>query len=181
MSDKQHLLTDLVGLASDASAIALNAAKTSFDAVQVFELGRGLITGSLNEIRIDISDLQQKHPQLAEEYITLRDQLNVPPVSTERYMNQRYKASQDLEKKIQQIRQLPDFDRFLLASSEDELKAAAEYDPIVIINVSDYRCDALIIEKIQIRTLLLSHLSIDDIHDRITESTESLAKPEILK
>ena len=96
-------------------------------------------------------------------------------------MNQRYKASQNLEKKIQQIRQLPNFDRFLLAPSEDELKAAAEYGPIVIINVSDYRCDVLIIEKIQIRSLRLSHLNINDVQDRTTESTESLAKPEILE
>ena len=76
---------------------------------------------------------------------------------------------------------MPDFDRFLLAPSEDELKGAAEYDPIVIINVSNHRCDAIIIEKTQIRTLLLSHLNISDIHDRIAESTESLAEPEILK
>lgn len=87
MSDKQYLLIDLVGLASDASAITLNAMQTSFDAVQAFELGRGLITGSLNEIRIDISDLQQKYPQVAEEYVTLRDQLDVPSASTERHMN----------------------------------------------------------------------------------------------
>ena len=99
-SDKQYLLTDLIGLASDASAIALNATKTSFDAVQAFELGRGLIMKSLNEIRIDIFDLQQKHPQLAEEYVTLRDQLNVPSISTKRHMNQRYKASQDFKKKF---------------------------------------------------------------------------------
>lgn len=76
---------------------------------------------------------------------------------------------------------MPDFNRFLLAPSEDELKATAEYGPIVIINVSDYRCDALIIEKIQIRALRLPHLHTSDIRDRTTESTESLAKPEILE
>lgn len=32
-SDKQHLLTEVVNLASNASAIALSAAKTPFDAV----------------------------------------------------------------------------------------------------------------------------------------------------
>ena len=72
-SDKQYLLREIIDLASVASAIALNAAKTPFDAVQTLELGRGVITGSINELRADISDLQQKHPQLAEEYITLRD------------------------------------------------------------------------------------------------------------
>jgi hypothetical protein len=53
---------------------------------------------------------------------------------------------------------LPGFDRFLLAPSEDELKTAADCGPIIIINVSDYRCDALIIEKSQLRTLGLPRL-----------------------
>ena len=60
ISDKQYLLTDLVGLASDAAAVALNAARTPFDAIQVLELGREVITGSLNEMRVDVSELQQK-------------------------------------------------------------------------------------------------------------------------
>lgn len=108
-SDKQYVLTNLVELAFNASAIVLNAVKTSFDAVQVLELGRELITGFLNELRTDVFDLQQKHSKLAEEYITLRDQLESPTVSTERhinqlyndnqqrYINRRYNASQELE------------------------------------------------------------------------------------
>lgn len=49
-SDKQDLLIRAVDLASDATAMALNAAKTPFDAVQVLELSRGVIAGSLNEM-----------------------------------------------------------------------------------------------------------------------------------
>ncbi|KAF7502933.1 hypothetical protein GJ744_004809 [Endocarpon pusillum] len=177
-SDKQHLLREVVDLASDASAITLSAAKTPFDAVQALELGRGVIAGSLNEVRADISDLQQKHPQLVEEYITLRGQLDAPTTSMQRQVDQRYNASQKLERMIQQIRRLPDFDRFLLAPSEDELKAAAQGGPVVIINVSDYRCDALIIEKTQIRALRLPHLHTSDIRDR---TTGSLTEPEILE
>jgi hypothetical protein len=56
-------------LASNAAATVLNAAKMPFDAMQLLELGREVIAGSLNEIRADISELQQRHPQLAEEYI----------------------------------------------------------------------------------------------------------------
>jgi len=176
-SDKQDLLIGVVGLASDATAMALNAAKTPFDAVQVLELGRGVIAGSLNEMRADMSDLQQKHPQLAEEYVTFRDQLDAP-TSKQRQVNQRYNASRGLERVIQQIRRLPGLDRFLLAPSEDELKTTSEYGPIVIINVSDYRCDALIIEKIQILALRLPHLHASDIRDRMAKP---LAEPGILE
>jgi CHAT domain-containing protein len=165
-------------LASDAGAIALNAAKTPFEAIEVLELGRGVIVGSLNEMRADISELQQKHPQLGEEYINLRDHLDAPKTLTQRQVNQRYKAGQELEKQIQTIRTLPGFDRFLLAPSEDELKAAAKYGPIVIINVSDYRCDAFIIEDSRLWALQLPRLHSTDLRDRIKTS---LADPTLLE
>jgi len=177
-SDKQYLLTQIINLASIASAMALNAAKTPFDALQALELGRGVITGSIHELRADIFDLQQKHPQLAEEYVTLQDQLDSSAILTQREVNQRYTTGQELERVIEQIQRLPGFDRFLRAKSEDELKTAAECGPIVIINISDYRCDALIIEKTQIQALPLSHLHVSDIRAR---ATETLAEPEVLE
>ena len=177
-SDKQDLLTEVVNLASDAAATALNAAKTSFDAIQALELGRGVITGSLNEMRVDMSDLQQKHPQLAKEFIDLQDQFNAPMASTQHRASQRYDSSQKLNQTIHRIRQLPDFERFLLAPSEDELKTAAKSGPIIVVNVSSYRCDALIIEKTQIRALRLPHLHASGIRDR---TTKSLGNPKTLE
>ena len=177
-SDKQHLLTDLVGLASDAAATALNAARIPFDAIQLLELGRGVITGSLNEMRLDIFELQQKHPQYAKKYIHLRDQFDTPKTSTQFQVDQRHKTAYEFEKLVQEIRTLHGFDRFLLAPSEDELKTAAKYGPIVIINVSDHRCDAMIIENHQIRVLRLSRLHSNDIRDRIKNN---LADLEILE
>ena len=79
---------------------------------------------------------------------------------------------------IQQIRRLFDFNRFLLASFEHELKTVAEHNLIVIINANDYRCDAIIIQIDQIRALSLSHLCITDIWTRINKS---LAKSNTLE
>ena len=137
-----------------------------------------MIKRSMNELRADTFDLQQKHPQLAKEYVSLRDQLDSPATLTQREVDQRYTASQEFERVIQQIRRLPGFDRFLCAPSEDDMKTAAIYGPIVIINVSDYRCDALIIEKIRIQALRLPCLYAGDIRDRMTRS---LGEPEILE
>ena len=72
---------------------------------------------------------------------------------------------------------MPDFNRFLQALSEDELKTAIEYSPIVIVNVSHYRCNALIIKKTQIQALPLPYLHASNIQDR---AIEALGKPEIL-
>ncbi|KAK3995912.1 CHAT domain-containing protein [Cladorrhinum sp. PSN332] len=184
-SDKQRLLTEVSGLASSAAAVALMADKTPYEAMRLLGLGRGLILGSLNEMRADISDLLQKHPQLAEQYIKLRNQLNIPrrqvgqfdtPTVETRQGNQRYDAGQKLERLIGTIRSLPDFDRFLMAPTEDELKGAAASGPIVTINVSDYRCDALIIKTHGLRSVPLPHLNMSDIETY----TAALVKPDSL-
>lgn len=192
-SDKQHLLTDMVGLASDAAAVALMAEKSPHEAIQLLELGRGVIIGSLDELRTDASDLQQQHPQLAEEYIKLRDQLDAPtglthqvdpltsPTALARQVNRRHDAGQKLEQTIQAIQTLPGFDRFLLAPSEAQLKAAAALGPIVIINVSDYRCDALILEESKLRTLHLPRLHSSDIRARAAALESRLIAAELLE
>ncbi|KAH8888060.1 TPR domain-containing protein [Thozetella sp. PMI_491] len=177
-SDKQHLLTDVVGLASDAAAFALMAGNGPYEAIRLLELGRGVITGSLNELRADLSNLQREHPTLAQEYLDLRNQLDTqaaPAHQTEdsngipiwaSQADQRFHASQKLETTIQTIRSQRGFDRFLMASSEDELKAAAVSGAIVIINASDYRCDALTIEKCRLGTLSLPRLRVSDLQAR---------------
>jgi tetratricopeptide (TPR) repeat protein len=177
-SDKQRLLVRIYGLASDAAAAALNSKKTPFDAIQLLELGRGVIAESFNEIRADISELRQKYPQFAQEYIDLRDQLNISENPIQCQVDQLYNIGLQLEKMIQRIRVLPGFERFFLAPSEDELKSAAEYGPIVVINISIHRCDALIIESSGLQSLELPRLHTSDIRDRITEN---LAAPKILE
>ncbi|EFY88848.1 TPR Domain containing protein [Metarhizium acridum CQMa 102] len=186
-SDKQYLLTvtEVSGLASNAAAIALTMGKSPYEAVQLLELGRGVIIGSLNEMRADISELVQKHAQLAEEYVELRDQLNTStrPVdqlglgtAARLQVSRRHGAGQKLDKTIQAIRKLPGFDRFLMAPSEDELKEAAASGPVVIVNASFHRTDALIIEKHQIRSIKLLHVS-----DLVIENrAAALAEPESL-
>ena len=173
------MLAEVVGFASDGAAVALIAGKPTYEAVKFLELGRGIILGTLSELRTDISDLQHDHPQFAEEYIELRNQLDLPissacevvqvgvlTASTLR-SDQRYSAGRKIEKLIENIRKLPGFDRFLLPPSENELKANAAKGPIVVINVSAYRCDALLVDKDEIRTLRLPRLHAGDIRDRV--------------
>jgi len=115
------------------------------------------------------------------EYLTieiLTQRQVTPETLTQRQVDQRYNAGQKLEETVQTIRTLPGFVRFLLAPPEDELRAAAEYGSIVVINVSTYRCDALIIENSRIRSLELTRLHISDIQDR---TIEDLADPKTLK
>lgn len=78
---------------------------------------------------------------------------------------------------IEEIRYLPGFDRFLLAPTEDEMKAAAADGPIVVVSVSRYGCNALIIKETLIQSMQLPRLQYDDVRSRV----ETLAKPESLE
>ncbi|CAG9952286.1 unnamed protein product [Clonostachys rosea f. rosea IK726] len=166
VSDKQNLVTALDDFSLEAAAVATMAGQAPYEAIRLIELGRGLTLGSLGEMRTDVSQLQDKFPELWSRYEELRDQLAMPAVFGQFEENQRLEASSQLDKTIQEIRGLPGFDRFLLAPSDDDLKKAAAHGPIVIINVHDYRCDALIIENHEIRSLALTDLQHSDIQTR---------------
>ncbi|CAI6091411.1 unnamed protein product [Clonostachys chloroleuca] len=164
-SDKQNLLAEVADIASDAAALALKTGKSPYEAIRLLEIGRGVLGGSLRELRTDISKLQVKNPRLAEEYRINRDQLEALTSSADRF-NQRYEAGQNIERKIRAIRQLPQFSQFMMGPSEDEMKALAVMGPIVIINVSYYGCHALIVEKNGIQTLKLPGLRRDGLRFR---------------
>jgi hypothetical protein len=59
-SDKQNLLAEVADIASDAAALALKTGKPPYEAIRLLELGRGVLDGSLRELRMDISKLQVK-------------------------------------------------------------------------------------------------------------------------
>jgi tetratricopeptide (TPR) repeat protein len=178
-TDKQHMLGQFAGLASMAAATSLNAGKEAHHALEPLELGRGIIAGLLFEMRTDISDLEQQHPKLAEEFEFLRDKLDSPTSNTgllksadnmlppESQINRRREAGQKFDEVLAKIRAQPGFHNFLLAPTADELMAAADSGSIVTINVSPYRCDAFIIERHQIRVLELPDLSVKEIEEKV--------------
>ncbi|KAI0804900.1 CHAT domain-containing protein [Xylaria sp. FL0064] len=180
-TDKQHMLVDFAGLASAATATALNAGKDAHNALQLLELGRGVITSLLIETRGNISNLKQKHPRLAKEFISLRDEIDSPGSdlsfssstnkvsSWESLSRRRREAVQELDELRLRIRAQPGFKNFHLPPPIDDLKAAAHPDPIIIINLSPYRCDAFVIECHQVRVLGLPNLTLEEVHRYVDE------------
>ncbi|RYP20115.1 hypothetical protein DL765_002957 [Monosporascus sp. GIB2] len=176
-TDKQHMLADFAGLASMAAATALNSGKEAYHALQLLELGRDVIAGLLMEIRSDVSDLQQQHPNLANEFISLRDELDTPadrisPISTddalswESQAKRRRNADQKFSELITKIRAQPGFHNFLLPPTAEELMAAADPDPIIVVNLSSYRCDAFLIRRDWIKVLELPGLTLGEVQER---------------
>jgi hypothetical protein len=181
-----------VGLASDAASVALNAQKGAVVALGLLEHGRGVLAASLEEVRVDTLDLQEAYPALATRFVQLRDILGKPSTRNEfltttnpttsgqAQARQRYNADRELDKLIIEIRKQPGFDDFLLAPSEDEMRLAAQKGPIVTINVSRYRCDAILIAQDKISSLHLPNLTSEEIEEK-AKTTDDLGSPIILE
>ncbi|VBB73370.1 Putative protein of unknown function [Podospora comata] len=184
-NDKQHVLADSAGLASIAAAVALNAGKKPSHALQLLELGRGIIAGLLMDMRGDISDLKREYPDFAYKFISLRDELDsladqsASTVSSdntsswESLAKRRREADQQFDELITRIRAQPGFDRFLRPPAENEMMAAANLNPIIVVNLSPYRCDAFLIERDQISVLELPGLTMEKVQKKVQDLQKS--------
>ncbi|CZS73711.1 unnamed protein product [Fusarium graminearum] len=183
--DKQTLLMQAVAIASDAAAISLLHNRSTIDAVQLLETGRNIIASSLQDLRTDLSILQKEHQDRANRFIQLREQLDVPVTknsATEnnnsghpsREADRRRGAEEKLKVLLKDIRAQSGFEDFLLAPSATDLLATARDGPIVIINVSQFGCHALIIQLSGASTVPLPSLFWDKIHRRDRGSLETL-------
>ncbi|KAI8173262.1 hypothetical protein KHU50_004773 [Colletotrichum sp. SAR 10_65] len=167
--NKQQMLKDFVGLGAGAAAAALNARKEASYALQQLELGRGIISGLVLDLRTDLSFLREEHLELADQLSKLRDILDSGPTtlsltgSLEPGTQARRRAEKDYKSLLTIIRSKKGFERFLMPPTVENLMEAAEQDPAVVVNVSDSRCDAFIVEKNRIRLLELPNLTQRDI------------------
>ncbi|KAI8203739.1 hypothetical protein K4K54_005266 [Colletotrichum sp. SAR 10_86] len=200
--DRQQLLSRVATQATDAAALALYVGKGPEHAIELLETGRGLIAGTLQDFRVDITLLARSNPDLARRFAQLRDTLDVPatvpavetslPIEVDDLpfafspfeADRRHEASNELSSILDEIRQIQGFERFLLAGTEAQMKAAAAHGPIVLINVGSYRCDALIIEHTNIQALKLSNLKLEDIkshHIHIDSPSTALVSMTIIE
>ncbi|CAG9947953.1 unnamed protein product [Clonostachys rosea f. rosea IK726] len=184
--DKKSVISPIAGLATDAAVVALRAGKSPYEAVNLIELGRGIIQSSLTSMRTDVSKLEEAHPKLAQTFVRSRDLLDTPwlppeppshadsrplapgadsrPLAPGQHPNVRYAAHRELQRTIQEIRNLDGFERFGLGPTESEIKAAAASGPIVMINVSASG-KAFIMEPENIQMLWLPLLSEKAMHE----------------
>ncbi|KAF5694509.1 hypothetical protein FDENT_1121 [Fusarium denticulatum] len=171
-SDKQHAAGSRAGMTCSAAAAALQADRPVFEALQVLELGRGVLAKYSEEMLLGPLQLGQLSAEKAEAYLNLRDGLkgsNAPVLSDMGSsfqnhvsgLNKRYDLATELEELIAEIRKLPGSEDLWTAPTEAEMFEAAERGPIVVINVSRVRCDALLVEKHQMRSLALPNITND--------------------
>lgn len=178
--DKQYALGVFSGLASRAAASVLNYKKCPYDALKFLELGRNIIAGQILELRTDMPDLDKLNKGLADRFVKLRDELDVAtttglddsghaPSAWEARNQRRQRVDQEFQEVIKEIRTYSQFEDFLLHPTAQEVQAAASQGPIVIVNCSPYRCDAIIVRPHHIQLLELNQLKLQDIKLKVKQ------------
>jgi tetratricopeptide (TPR) repeat protein len=169
-SDQQDNIATFSGLASYGASILLESGSEAFEALQTLELSRGVMNSLLLESRIDTDDLEKYYPDLAEEFKSLRDQLDSPsasfptatdvPIGVKLDMERRIAASKRLNELINKIRLDNKIEGVFLGLSKEDLQSLSDTGALVTINVSEIRSDALIAIRDR-----LWHLRLPDLHE----------------
>ncbi|EGX53233.1 hypothetical protein AOL_s00006g494 [Orbilia oligospora ATCC 24927] len=170
-------------VASCSASFTLFSGGGAYNAIRVLELGRGAITGLRLEMRSDLTELKLYHPEMAAQFEKFREILDSPlsisanpkfvddnqtsSVDETRLQELRHRTNIELNKLIDQIRLLPNFGNFLLLPEEHQLRIAANSGPMIIINVSWFSSEAILIETASIRSIDLPKLNKSDLDKKI--------------
>ena len=81
------------------------------------------------------------------------------PILREKLLKECRQAASSLEDCLNRIRQKQGYERFLLEPTVHELQQNANKGPIVIVNVTDIRCDAIIVSTAEIQAIPLPEMN----------------------
>ncbi|KAG1840956.1 CHAT domain-containing protein [Suillus tomentosus] len=165
-------------LATDAFSCSVrHGALTT--AVELVEQGRAVFWTQLARFSTPLDELSvsgDTGAALAEEFRLSSFRLrNAFDQSTEDQSLQIRQLAMQWDDVVSRIRMLPDFSRFLLPPLFSDLQKAAEDGPVIIVNTSQYCCDALIVLSDQDPV----HVPIGITHTEVSDSSsefQSLSK-----
>ena len=168
---RESALAGFSELGCDAAAAHLLAGRADLaaaaQAAEAVERGRGVLWADLLQLRRGDAGLWETQPELAVRLQGLAAVLDTPDETLDsgsgdsRAIDQRMAAAAKWDEAVAEVRSAnPDFLRPVQLS---ELLPAAERGPAVIVNVSQFRCDALIVSKTGVRAVALPSLSAADV------------------
>ncbi|KDR67553.1 hypothetical protein GALMADRAFT_283519 [Galerina marginata CBS 339.88] len=159
LSSQIEVLQGARQTACDAAAIALHY-KDVARALEWLEQGRTVTWNQLLHMRSPLDDLKSQAPELAEKIITLSRQLETgggvgygegsAPIYGLRVEKaggtfSKNAIALERDKLLQEARAIPGFEKLMMAKEYPEFAVASYDGPVVVINVSQYRCDAVIL------------------------------------
>ena len=156
--DQERLLTRYAELPSDAAAIAVTAGQPEL-AVEFLERGRGVLLGRLLDDNADITRLSLINPGQADRLAALLRDLDgiiMPdpeaaefsfvqrPPEQASEADQRSALARQVDSLIEEIRAQPGCGDLFTPPRFVDLHAAIGSKSVAVINISTYRCDAII-------------------------------------
>jgi tetratricopeptide (TPR) repeat protein len=158
-------------IACDAAAAALSAGRPQ-TALQLLELGRGVLLAQAVDSRFDIAELEEREPGLAGRIAGIRRTLHsadasltdpTAPVHERRAdIHERRELTAELDGLTLEAYRLLGLDDHLRPPDPEELRAAAGDGTVVVVNTSFLRCDALVVTRDALRTVPLPGLSLEE-------------------
>lgn len=184
-SDQLRIIKKFTWLPSHAAAFSLAAGDKPVDALRLFENSRSIIWDRLLNEDASIDELEDQHPALATKFRELKAQLaqQMPqraatdPDYSGAFARQTFHhAALSYNKALEEIRAQPGFENFLLFP--DLTTSLSEYasgdGPIIIVNGTQYRSDAIIIKSDGVTTVPLPLFNFDACLEKAAELHVSL-------
>ena len=193
--DQQHAISKFSGLAAEAAAAALSdpavpEPQRPARALRLLEAARGLLLSQALSTRGDLSQLRERHPELAARFTELRDWLDRPStavsvglasllsggtaVAEQQAVPDRRQAHAEFARVLARIRSMDGFGTFALPPSVAQLEAQASHGPVVVFNVSVRRSDAILLTSGDITSVPLPGLDRATVLDRVRVFSRAL-------
>ncbi|KAF3169078.1 hypothetical protein TWF751_007545 [Orbilia oligospora] len=152
-------------VASCSASFTLFGGGGEYNAIRVLELGRGAITGLRLEMRSDLTELKLHHPDMAAQFEKFREILDSPlSISTDSTFADDDQTSSVDENRLQELRHCTNIE---LNKLIDQIRLLPNFGPIIIINVSWFSSEAILIETTSIRSIDLPKLNKSDLDKKI--------------
>ncbi|MBT2511284.1 hypothetical protein J7I98_36800, partial [Streptomyces sp. ISL-98] len=166
-SDREEALAEHLLLASDGAACALNL-DDPLRALRILEGGRGILLGQAAEVRQDLARLHQDAPELAQRFEQLSQGLDDAPSGGDGHglrMDEHRSRVRAWERVCAEIREQPGFGSFLKPPVPD-VGELSQNGPVVVVNLSRYRSDALVLADGDVTVVPLATLELQPAMDR---------------
>ena len=162
-------------LPSTAVALGISAEVPTTHLVLISEQARAFVWDRVLLPQTPLETLRSAHPELASRFEALRrivmseasDSSNTVasslPLKDQSRLNRHTKAD-EYSKLLHTIRSQDGFEDFLLPSlGKESTIASSQNVPIVYLNISEYRCDAIIVRSGHAHTLTLPEVRLEDV------------------
>ncbi|MEU7779119.1 CHAT domain-containing protein [Micromonospora parva] len=179
-ADRSSLHDELANVPCDSAACMIEVGRPA-RALELLEAGRVVLWRWLLGLPTEIDTLGRVAPDLrdlANALAEIRNEVNhtgVPVIHARRSddtadtVDRRVALAREWDELVERVRSIPGLDDFLRSPRAERLLTASTSGPVVIINASRFRCDALVLRGGSISVVRLPELTHEDAVARLNE------------